>query len=179
MQSKKLTNIPVMMNTLLANLSGLVAEDLARIGVTVQSARALIMLIQYSELRCAVLSRMLGLEATTLSHLLRALSRDGLIVRDRVENDNRAVVVSLTAKGRRVATACRKLALSNEHTLLNGLDSKTLQLFAQVLAHMQMNVTSAHRRVDMTQLRPGRKSLSRSRIKRHAVDRDSTVQSPA
>src|SRR4051812_40709174 len=120
MQPKKLTNIPVVMNTLLANLSGLVADDLARIGVTVQSARALIMLIQYAELRCAVLSRMLGLEATTLSHLLRALSRDGLIVRDRVENDNRAVVVSLTAKGRRVATACRKLALSNERTLLNG-----------------------------------------------------------
>ena len=152
MQSKRLTNIPVQMNTLLANLNGLAADDLARLGVTAQSARALLMLMQHSELRCSVLSRLLGLEAATLSHLLRALSSDRLILRHRVANDNRAVVVRLTAKGRRVAGACYALALTNERALLNGLQARDLQLFELILRQMGDNVTPANPRIDTAAL---------------------------
>jgi MarR family transcriptional regulator, organic hydroperoxide resistance regulator len=147
MELKALTNIPVLMHTLLAQLNSLAADDLARIGVTAQSARALIMLMQHSELRCSMLSRLLGLEATTLSHLLRALSNDQLIVRNRVANDNRAVVVRLTAKGKRVAGACYDLALANERTLMTGLDAKDLQMLARILDQMGANVTPEDRRV--------------------------------
>lgn len=152
MQLKRLTNIPVLMNTLLANLNGLAADDLARLGLTAQSARALLMLMQHSELQCSVLSRLLGLEAATLSHLLRALSGDRLIVRHRVPNDNRAVVVRLTAKGRRVADACHALALANERALVNGLQSQELQLFERILLQMGDNVTPADRRIDIAAL---------------------------
>jgi DNA-binding MarR family transcriptional regulator len=162
---KELTNIPVLMNALLANLNNLAAAELARIGVTMQSARALIMLRQHAELRCSVLSRLLGLEAATLSHLLRAMSDDRLIVRNRVANDNRAVVVRLTTKGKRVASACYDQALAGERALVNGLGAKELQLFEEVLARMGDNVTPADRRVDVGALRSSRKARpARGRI---------------
>ena len=81
MQLKQLTNIPVLMNTLLANLNGLAADDLARLGVTAQSARALLMLMQHSELRCSVLSRLLGLEA--VHHVHEALRQNDAVLRQR------------------------------------------------------------------------------------------------
>jgi len=152
MQLKRLTNIPILMNTLIANLNGLASDDLARLGVTAQSARALLMLMQHSELRCSVLSRLLGLEAATLSHLLRALSGAQLIVRRRVDNDNRAVVVRLTAKGRRVAGTCHTLALANERALMNGLQARDLQLFERILLQMGDNVTPTDRRIDIAAL---------------------------
>lgn len=171
MDLNKLTHIPVLMNALLANLNSLAVGDLAQIGVTVQSARALIMLRQNTELRCSVLSRLLGLEATTLSHLLRTLNNDGLIERTRVPNDNRAVVVRLTTKGRRIASACHDLALANERTLVDGLEARELQLFERILTRMGRNVTPANRQIDLGSLRLGFKSSSATEAKRRSVRR--------
>jgi DNA-binding MarR family transcriptional regulator len=147
MKSQRLTNIPLVINRVLSGLNNLAARDLAKLGVAPQGARALVILLQYPELRCALLSRLLGLEATALSHLLRVLSRGRLIVRDRVENDNRAVEVRLTPQGARIAKACRELALAHERQLLNGLDPQELAMLDRILARLSDNVTPAARRI--------------------------------
>src|SRR5262245_36842813 len=102
MRSGQLSNVPFLLNIVLTGLNNLSADELTRLDVKPQAARALIVLFQQSQLRCSILSRMLGLEVTALSHLLRSLARKGLIIRNRVENDNRAVEVRLSDKGRRV-----------------------------------------------------------------------------
>jgi DNA-binding MarR family transcriptional regulator len=113
MTSTQLTNIPLQMNRVLAGLNNLTARDLTDLEITPQAARALVVLLQHGELRCALMARLVGLEATALSHLLRAMNRDQLIVRNRVDNDNRAVEVTLTAQGARVARNCQNLALAH------------------------------------------------------------------
>jgi DNA-binding MarR family transcriptional regulator len=142
-------------------LNNLAARDLAKLGIAPQGARALVILLQFPQLRCALLSRLLGLEATALSHLLRALSRDHLIVRDRVENDNRAVEVRLTSQGARIAKACRELALAHERQLLSGLDPQELAALDRILARLSDNVTPAARRISEAALHshPGVRAL--------------------
>jgi DNA-binding MarR family transcriptional regulator len=147
MASRRLTNIPLVISRVLSGLNNLAARDLAKLHIAPQGARALVVLLQYPQLRCALLSRLLGLEATALSHLLRVLSRDHLIVRDRVANDNRAVEVRLTAEGTRIARACRELALAHERQLLNGLDPQELATLDRILSKLSDNVTPAARRI--------------------------------
>jgi DNA-binding MarR family transcriptional regulator len=147
MTSKQLTNIPLQINRVLAGLNNLTARDLDGLEVTPQAARALVILLQHGELRCALMARLLGLEATALSHLLRAMSRDQLIVRNRVDNDNRAVEVALTAQGTRMARACQNLALAHERQLLDGLAPGELTELQRILNKLCDNITPPERRI--------------------------------
>ncbi len=147
MKQRQLNNIVLVINRVLAGLNALSAHELAKLGVTPQAARALVILLQHPSVRCSLLSRLLSLEATALSHLLRALNRAELIVRTRVENDNRAVEVRLTPKGTRVAQTCRVLALAGERQLLSGLDRKDLAALDRILGKLSDNVTPEERRI--------------------------------
>jgi DNA-binding MarR family transcriptional regulator len=147
MTSKQLSNVPLQMNRVLAGLNNLTARDLADLAITPQTARALVVLHQHGELRCALMARLLGLEATALSHLLRAMSREQLIVRNRVDNDNRAVEVALTAQGARVARNCQTLALAHERQLLDGLAPGELAELQRILNKLCDNVTPPERRI--------------------------------
>jgi DNA-binding MarR family transcriptional regulator len=161
---KHLTNIPLQINRVLAGLNSLTARDLTELAITPQTARALVVLLQHRQLRCALMARLLGLEATALSHLLRAMSRDQLIVRSRVDNDNRAVEVALTAQGTRVAKACQNLAVAQEQQLLDGLAPDELAELDRILAKLCDNVTPPERRVKLavTDVRPPKPAARRS-----------------
>lgn len=167
MDAKHLTNIPLQINRVLAGLNNLSARDLTERDITPQSARALVILLQHSRLRCALMARLLGLEATALSHLLRAMSRQQLIVRNRVENDNRAVEVTLTAKGTRVAEACQNLARDHERQLLDGLAPGDLAQLGRILNKLCDNVTPPERRI---------KSLSPELLDRKPVSRTTATR---
>jgi DNA-binding MarR family transcriptional regulator len=145
-ESKPISDIPLLLNSVLAGLNALSAKQLTGLGISTQSARALVVLLHYSQLRCSRLSRLLGLEATALSHLLRALARKQLIVRNRVANDNRAVEVRLSEKGRRIAHACRTATRSYERTLLTGLAADELLLLQRILVKMNDNIAPLTRR---------------------------------
>ncbi len=163
MTSKQLTNIPLQMNRVLAGLNNLTARDLADLEITPQAARALVVLLQHGELRCALMARLLGLEATALSHLLRAMNRDQLIVRNRVDNDNRAVEVALTVQGARVARNCQNLALAHERQLLDGLAPSELTELQRILNKLCDNVTPPERRIKSPSQDPSRpKGASRT-----------------
>lgn len=64
------------------------------------------------------LSRMLELDAGTLSRLLKRLEAAGLVLRDRNPTDERSLAVALTEKGR----ALREQALAVPGTVLERLD---------------------------------------------------------
>ena len=156
MTSKQLSNVPLQMNRVLAGLNNLTARDLTDLEITPQTARALVVLHQHGELRCALMARLLGLEATALSHLLRAMSREQLIVRNRVDNDNRAVEVTLTAQGARVARNCQTLALAHERQLLDGLAPGELAELQRILNKLCDNVTPPERRIKSPSPDPSR-----------------------
>lgn len=166
-------HIALVINRVLAGLNALAARDLTTLGVTPQAARALVVLLQYPGLRCALLSRLLALEAASLSHLLRALDRQQLIIRTRLKNDNRAVAVRLTPKGARVAKACLELAREGERQLLSGLDRQDLAALERILGKLSDNVTPVERRVGDMQLH-GLSARGRARERRQGETRERT-----
>ena len=109
----------------------------------VQGARVLIYLLEQEGLRCSSLANAVGLEATALSHLLRSLTGQGLIVRARAPKDQRSIEVSLTDRGREVAEQCRALNAQTASLLIDGLDQKDVQTLHAVLTRMNANLEAA------------------------------------
>ena len=140
---------------MLAGLNTLTTRDLAELEITPQTARALVVLLQHQQLRCALMARLLGLEATALSHLLRAMSRDQLIVRNRVDNDNRAVEVAPDARRARAwPRTCQDLALAHERQLLEWTRTRRARRARpRFLTKLCDNVTPPERRVGVSRSR--------------------------
>lgn len=137
----------MLLNIIMSGLNNQSAKDLARLGVTPQMARSLVILLQHPRLRCSALARLLGLEATALSHLLRSLARKQLIVRNRVEKDNRAVEVHLTDKGKRIARACHQVVQMHESRMLQGFGAIDMRRLQQALYTIANNITPAERQL--------------------------------
>lgn len=73
---------------------------LERIGLTYPQYLVLLVLWERGDTTVSGLGAALQLESGTLSPLLKRLERHGLITRSRVPDDERSVLVSLTAQGR-------------------------------------------------------------------------------
>lgn len=129
-----------MMNSIVARLSRDCVKDLADLGLNVQSARVLILLLERGRVRCSAIAQSVGIEATALSHLLRALADQQLVVRERVKEDNRAVEVRLTPKGRHLARSCRSLDIDQQRVLLAGARDEEIERFTAMLARMSDNL---------------------------------------
>jgi MarR family transcriptional regulator, organic hydroperoxide resistance regulator len=75
-------------------------------GLKVRGARILLRLSTRGDQRVTELSEVTGIELSALSHMLTRLDAQGLVTRSRQNgstDDSRSVLVSLTAKGRRIA----------------------------------------------------------------------------
>jgi DNA-binding MarR family transcriptional regulator len=127
-------------NCLAASVSSESAKGLQDLGLKVQPTRVLVSLLGRGKLRCSVLARLVGMEATALSHLLRAMSDQELIVRERVKKDNRAVEVRLTEKGELLARKGSAVLNQQNHVLLTGLSAAELAQLKASLSKMRDNI---------------------------------------
>jgi DNA-binding MarR family transcriptional regulator len=71
--------------------------------------------------------------------MLRRLSRNKLVSRDRVAHDNRSVEITLTAKGQRIAEKCQRFADSHNGQLLDGVDPQDAAVLRRTLRRMYAN----------------------------------------
>jgi DNA-binding MarR family transcriptional regulator len=133
-------SIPLLMNCVLSSLDDPADEAFATLGLTVRGARILISLRQRPRLRCRILARLVGLDPTALSHQLRSLSGRGLIIRDRVKDDFRAVEVRLTKEGERVAKLCDAEMRAYERRLLKGVAPDDAAALRAILGRMQVRI---------------------------------------
>ena len=78
-------------------------------GLTYPQFTVLAVLDQEGAASVTAVGRRLGLTSSTLSPLLQRLEQQGRVERVRSTEDERSVVVSLTADGRRVAEAVREV----------------------------------------------------------------------
>jgi DNA-binding MarR family transcriptional regulator len=139
-------SLTLLMNSVIARISRETFKDLSELGLNVQSARVLILLLERNGLRCSALARHVGLEATALSHLLRLLADQGLVTRERVKEDNRAVEVRLTPKGLQLARTCRSVDLDKQRILLKGVDPRDIEHFTALLSRMSDNLNEPRER---------------------------------
>lgn len=88
------------------------------------SARILVLLLQHEELRAGELVDLLVLPQSTISSQLQALHAKRLIRRRRSRNDNRSVILTLTAAGQELARDCDGLSLHVHHALLDAISER-------------------------------------------------------
>lgn len=88
------------------------------------SARILVLLLQHEELRAGELVDLLVLPQSTISSQLQALHAKRLIRRRRSRNDNRSVILTLTAAGMELARDCDGLSLQVQHALLDDISER-------------------------------------------------------
>lgn len=91
------------------NVVALYRPLLEPMGLTHPQYLVMLALWEESPLRAGELARRLSLEPATLSPLLKRLEATGFVTRERDPQDERALAVSLTAKGRRTRARAERI----------------------------------------------------------------------
>jgi DNA-binding MarR family transcriptional regulator len=132
--------ITALLHRIVARASANANEEFRPYGFNVQGARVLIALLDAGPTRVGELSYALAIDLSTLSHLLRRFSREHLVIRSRVDVDNRSVSVALTAKGRRIARKCKTARARHEAMLLKGFIAPDIRSVRDMLRRICANV---------------------------------------
>lgn len=113
--------LPYLVNRLGARLASGFSEEVARFGVSLPEWRVLAALwpdLQRSQIELAALT---AIETSTLSRLLAAMERRGLVRRARSATDARVVTVAASPAGRDTTRDILPLALRYEALATGGL----------------------------------------------------------
>jgi DNA-binding MarR family transcriptional regulator len=106
----------------------------------------LALLAQASPLTIRALHEGLAHKPSTLTSILDRLSRRGLVTRAVGESDRRTFVVTLTAKGRRVARQILRQLIDLERAVTSQVSDVDLAGFSKVLSAIE---SEAHQRASM------------------------------
>ncbi|MBX3157821.1 MAG: MarR family transcriptional regulator [Deltaproteobacteria bacterium] len=82
---------------------------LAPLGVTYPQYLALLVLWESDDISVGALGDRLALDSATLTPLLKRLEQQGLVARRRKPEDERVVLISLTARGRALRAKAREI----------------------------------------------------------------------
>src|SRR6516162_9368283 len=116
---------------------GLYLDDLRERGLTQGEAHILAMLAHSDRANVADLHRGLAHKRSTLTSILDRLARRGLITREVGETDRRTFLVTLTAKGRKVARRINRHLLTLEESVASRVTSGDLKGFNRVIAALE------------------------------------------
>ncbi len=143
--------VPFLLYRVMARSVTLAAAEYAELGLSIQEARVMIALLHSPGIRVGALAEFTCIEQSAMSHMLRRLSRDGLLIRERVDDDNRLVQIKLTAKGLRAAQQCHSIGVSHSDLLLKDIGPPGAELLRKQLRQMYDNTL---RWAEMTKPRP-------------------------
>ena len=96
-------------------------------GLTPARLSALSVAVYAGPLTVGALAEAEGVRSPTMTGLVTALERDGLVSRGTRPGDQRVQVVSATAKGRRVLAAARRRRMARLERLLEGASAEELR----------------------------------------------------
>jgi DNA-binding MarR family transcriptional regulator len=119
--------LPYHVNRTGVRLATAFGNELERFDLTVPMWRVLGVLWQARELKVTDLIADTTIEQSTLSRLLVAMEKRGLLARRRAGADGRAVLVSLTPAGRKLTKILIPLALRNERVALRGFSPEEVE----------------------------------------------------
>jgi MarR family transcriptional regulator, transcriptional regulator for hemolysin len=131
--------VPFLIYRVMARGSKRAAIEYAKLSLSIHEARILIALQPHVTTGIGQLAELTCLERSALSHILRRLSRRGLIRRRRLQHDGRSVEVALTAAGKRIALQCLMSSKAHEDQLLNDIGPKDRQVLRALITRMFKN----------------------------------------
>ncbi|HMN72552.1 MAG TPA: MarR family transcriptional regulator [Rhodoblastus sp.] len=131
--------LPFHINRTGARLAAAFGDELARSDLTVPMWRVLAALWHGGEQKAGDLMVATSIEQSTLSRLVTAMEKRGLLTRRRSESDARTVVVALTAEGRKLTKDLIPYALRNERIALRGFSEEEVDQLLKMLSRIYEN----------------------------------------
>jgi DNA-binding MarR family transcriptional regulator len=116
---------------------GLYLDDLREPGLTQGEAHILAMLAHSSPAKVADLHRALAHKRSTLTSILDRLENRHLITREVGKTDRRTFLVTLTAKGRKLACRVRRHLLDLERDVVRHVSASDIKGFGNVVTALE------------------------------------------
>ena len=132
--------LPYLINRAGARLAAAFSAEIARYGIELQEWRVLAALLARGPCRLGDLAALTSIEISTLSRLVGRMTRARLVDRVREEGDRRAVQVSLSLRGRQVATEIVPLAHRYDALALAGFGTREAEQLRAMLARVFRNL---------------------------------------
>lgn len=134
--------VPFLMNRISAQISASANTEFRKFGLNLLSARVLVVLLVNKSATVGELAEATSIDPSTLSHILRRLSRQGLVTKERQAHDNRSVLVKLTPKGKRLAEKCLDAVADHERAITRGVDPERIRQLKATLQVLYANVAA-------------------------------------
>jgi DNA-binding MarR family transcriptional regulator len=109
-------------------------------GLGLPGVRVLLWLFDQDKRRAGDLAEAISVDRSALSHLLRRLTGNGFVRRERVSDDGRSVIVRLAPKGRRLAAALTPHFKLYDEVLVRDFDPAERAMLEGFLDRMYRNV---------------------------------------
>jgi DNA-binding MarR family transcriptional regulator len=115
------------------------ARALREVGVSVPMWRALSALRQKDGQTIGELAQLTVIDRSSLGRLLDDMARDGLVEREPLPDDRRALLIRLSAKGRRTLEAALTIARRHYRELLKGITPADFETLMRLLRQIKAN----------------------------------------
>ena len=139
------TSFPYLARRVGVRIGELFERRIAGSGITVSMYRVLAVLTEHDSLRLGELGALVSIELSTLSRLVGAMSRKGLVSRKRPRGNARVVEISLTARGRDLAGRLMPIAERCESVAVSGLPPDDVARLKAYLATAYANLDKLER----------------------------------
>jgi DNA-binding MarR family transcriptional regulator len=115
------------------------ARALREFGLSVPMWRALAALHQKDGQTIGEIAQLSVLDRSSLGRLLDEMAKDGLVEREPLPDDRRALAVRLSAKGRRIFEASLPLAQRHYRNVLKGVSPEEFEILMRLLRRIKAN----------------------------------------
>jgi MarR family transcriptional regulator, organic hydroperoxide resistance regulator len=115
------------------------ARTLRDIGVSVPMWRALAALQLKDNQTIGEIAQLAVVDRSSLGRLLETMAKDGLVEREPLADDRRAVSIRLSSAGKKLFEKARPLVLHHYDRLLKGIQGQDLDVLMRVLRRIKAN----------------------------------------
>jgi DNA-binding MarR family transcriptional regulator len=132
--------LPYLLNRAGARIATAFGEEMRRLGTSLQAWRVLAALRDKDGRRMGDLSTTTSIEVSTLTRLVDNMEKNGLVARRRDANDTRAVLLHVTAAGRRLTRRILPIAERYETVALKGFGAAEAATLKAALRRLYANM---------------------------------------
>ncbi len=151
-------SFPYLLNRVGVRMGELFSQRIEPYGVTLPMYRTLAALWEKGDQRLNELSAVTTIEVSTLSRLVGAMKRMGLVTRSRPESNARTVAINLTPKGRALAEELMPIAQHFEAVAVGRFDGPEVKRLKAVLRTVYDSLGALEPEIEAAQAAASRKS---------------------
>jgi DNA-binding MarR family transcriptional regulator len=137
--------LPYLLNRAGVRIAASFSEEVRPLGATLQMWRVLAALRERDGRRMGDLSETTSIEVSTLTRLVDAMEKNGLVARRRDAGDARAVALHVTPAGRRLTRRLLPIAERYERVALDGFSAAETSALKSALRRLYDNMTALDR----------------------------------